>query len=73
MTAQASKGRPVSADTAQKRFGIKHRPQMRITARINKGHPVKKNKVIGGEPGYGEITSPKRISPSQILRIDPLK
>lgn len=70
MTSRTPKGRPISAKTARKRYGLNNKPEARITIQIPKGQPVKKNKVIGGKPGWGEITSTKPIQPKDVKRVD---
>ena len=72
MTARIPKGRAISAGKAKNRYGLKDKPDTRLTIQIPKGHPTKKNKVIGGEPGWGEITSPKRIPPKNVVKVDRL-
>ncbi len=73
MTSTGGPGRPLSAQAAQKRYGLPAKPQVRETLRLNANHAVKHNKALGGAPGYGELTSPKRISPNAIRRIVPLR
>lgn len=72
MTSGVSKGRPLTSEKAQKRFGLENPPDTRLTIKIPKGHPVKKNKVIGGEAGWGEITSPKKIPAKQVIEVKPV-
>jgi hypothetical protein len=69
MTAKVPKGRPVSANTAQQRYGLRKKPTARMTIQIPRGHAVKKNKVIGGKAGYGEITA-ARLPGKSIKRIE---
>jgi hypothetical protein len=73
MTSTAGPGRPLSAQAAQKRYGLPSTPQVRETLRLDGNQAVKLNKALGGQPGYGELTSPKRISPKSIRRIIPLR
>lgn len=73
MTAGIRRGRPISAETARLRYGLGSKPSARIKIKIPKGHPVRKNKVIGGKPGWGEITSTKKISPKHIEGINKIK
>lgn len=73
MTARITKGRPISAQSAMERYGLRSKPDARMTIRIPEGHPVKKNKVIGGKPGYGEITSTKPLSSENIIYVQKMK
>ena len=73
MTSGVQKGRPLSAKTAKKRFGLAAHPEAKMTILLPKGLPVKKNKVIGGKPGFGEITSPAHLPRETILRIDKIQ
>lgn len=73
MTSGVRRGRPISAETARQRYGLGNKPSARIKIRIPKGHPVRMNKVIGGKPGWGEITSTKKISPKYIESITKVK
>jgi hypothetical protein len=43
-------GRPLSASTAQRRYGLAEKPGVREIT-VPKGQPIKKNKVIGGDRG----------------------
>lgn len=60
-TSRASQGRPLGAAGAQRRFGLPQEPQKRMTVRLPKNTDVRFNKVIGGKPGYGEITVVKPL------------
>jgi hypothetical protein len=73
MTAQASPGKPLHARAAQRRYGLPSRPEVRETIRLPQGQPVKSNKVVGGSPGVGEVTSTKRIPPGNIVQVAPIK
>jgi hypothetical protein len=72
MTSVARPGRPLSAEAAQRRYGLPSKPEVRETLRLE-GQPVRHNKVLGGERGYGEITSPEKIPSESIRRIVPLQ
>lgn len=72
MTVRARPGRPLSPGTAQRRYGLASPPNVRETIQLPKGFPVRHNKVVGGAPGVGEITSPRAIPPSSIRRTVPL-
>jgi len=73
MTSQTTRGRPPSASTAQHHYGLPKRPQIRETWRLPAGTPVRSNKVLGGAPGVGELTSSKRLPPENLVRTMPLK
>lgn len=73
MTANAPRGRPLSAESAQRRFGLPTRPEMRAKIRLPAGQPARHNKALGGEPGRGELTSPKPVPKSSIIGMVPLK
>lgn len=68
-TSVARPGRPLSAEAAQKRFGLEHKPEVRETIRLPQGFPAKFNKVLQGSPGYGQITSDARVSHEAITGI----
>ena len=72
MTSAGGPGRPLSAEAAQRRYGLPSKPEVRETVRLQ-DQVVRHNKVLGGERGYGEITSPKKIAPESIRRIVPLQ
>lgn len=73
MTSGVAPGRPPDAGTAQRRYGLPAKPETRLTIEIPAGHPVRRNKVLGGAPGYGEITSPKVLPPGAIKDATPLR
>ncbi|MDI6755835.1 MAG: hypothetical protein QME78_15745 [Thermodesulfobacteriota bacterium] len=73
MTSRAVRGRPLSPEMAQKKYGLPQHPQVRETIRLPKGQPVRTNKSLGGAPGVGEITSPKQIPPKAIEKVIPLR
>ena len=54
------------------RYGIPQPVQVRETIRLPKGFSVRHNKVQGGKPGVGELTSPKPIPPRWIEKVVPL-
>jgi hypothetical protein len=72
-TSHAGPGRPLSARAAQARYGLPHTPQVRMTARFPKGSAVKRNRVIGGARGVGELTTAKRADSRVIRKAVPLK
>jgi hypothetical protein len=65
-------GRPLSSATAKYRYGLAKEPEARITIAIPKGQPARNGKVINGQPGFGEITSSKKIPPENIIGIHPI-
>ncbi len=73
MTSRIQRGRPLTAQTAQSRYGLAKQPTFRETIRIPRGQPVRLNKALGGKPGVGEATSPTRISSNAIIRMDPVR
>lgn len=72
MTSQTTRGRTPSPSTAQHRYGLPKRPQVRETWRLPAGTPVRSNKALGGAPGVGELTSSKRLPPENLVRTIPL-
>lgn len=73
MTAHTTRGRPPSAQTAQARYGLPQKPQVRATWKLAPNTPVRSNKALGGAPGVGEITSGNRVPPKDLVRTTPLK
>jgi hypothetical protein len=69
----AHPGRPPSAEQARKQFGLPRRPELRETIDLPKGHPIRRNKVLGGRPGTPEWTSPRRVPPEAIKKVVPLQ
>lgn len=72
MTAKGGRGRPLSAPHAKRRYGLPKKPEVRETIHLWKGHPLRHNRALGGEPGVGELTSPKRVPPSAIEKLVPV-
>jgi len=72
MTPRARPGRPPSPDSAQRRYGLPRKPEVRETISLPKGTPVRPNKALGGAPGEGELTSPRRVPPGAIKKVAPL-
>lgn len=62
----AQTGRPLSGAHAQRRYGTPSTPGARSTIVLPKGFPVRHNKALGGEPGRGELTSPRPVPPEAI-------
>jgi hypothetical protein len=73
MTAAAPAGKPPSPATAMSKYGLQKAPNVRETIELPKGFPVRHNKVPGGRPGAGEITSQKRVPPEAIKKLTPLR
>lgn len=69
MTSDAKPGRPPSGEKAQKMYGTQKKPKYRGTIQLEKGQPVKQNKVIGGMRGLGEKTSTKSIPKGNVNKI----
>lgn len=72
-TSRARPGRPLSARAAQARYGLPRTPEVRITARLPEGSAVKRNRVIGGARGVGELTTAKRADSKVIRKVVSLK
>lgn len=72
MTSAARPGRPLSAESAQRRYGLMDKPDVRETIRLQRGFLVRHNRVWGGDPGVGEITSSQKVPPRAIT-FAPLK
>lgn len=66
MTSSVARGRGLSAEAAQQRFGLRTPPERVLTIELPAGTPIRTNKVLAGAPGQGEITSPQRIPASAI-------
>lgn len=71
--APARMGRPLGGVAAQKRYGLPLTPQYRETVRLPRGFEVKLNRALGGQPGFGEAISPRRIPPQAIQKVLPLR
>lgn len=69
LTSRPARGRIPTAGHFQKTYGIRHKVGYVETVRIPKGHPVRFAKVWGGGRGRGEMTSPKRLPPRQIVAV----
>ena len=73
MTSRGGPGRPPPAGAAQRREGLQTKPEARVTITVPAGTPVKKNRVMGGEPGRGEMTATKQLPPSAVEKPVPLR
>jgi len=72
-TSRAAAGRPLKPSTAQQRLGLPSRPGARETIRLPSGLLVRLGKVIGGQPGYGELRVDARLPNNAIRRVLPLR
>jgi hypothetical protein len=61
--------RPLTAKSARQRLGLSTSPNVVERIRLEKGTPVRFNKVVGGKPGYGEITVPSTIPKASVSRV----
>jgi hypothetical protein len=73
MTSHARPGRPLRAARAKERYGLPQEPEVRETVRLPAGQPVRVNRVVGGEPGRAELTSPSWVPPTAIKKVVPLR
>lgn len=71
-TSALAQGRPLSGNHAKDRYGLEKSPTVRTVWRLPAGTKVKKNKVVGGEPGVGELNVSETVSPSNYLGKVPL-
>ena len=69
----ASTRRPLTANSAKLRLGLSTKPDVVERIRLPKNTPLHFNKVVGGKPGYGEITAPSRLPNSSIRRVIKLR
>lgn len=67
-TPGVTRGRPPSATTAQRQYGLPQPPQVRLTVRLDKGTTVLRNKALGGQPGRGELVTKDPLPPTAIRR-----
>jgi hypothetical protein len=72
LTSRAYPGRPLKAASAQARYGLPRRPEVRMTVDLPKGTEVRTNRALGGAPGVGEVTTVRRTNPSAIRKVVPL-
>lgn len=73
MTSRAAPGRPPSSLQARSTYGLPRKPEVRERIHLKRGEPVRFNRALGGKPGKGEFTSPKRIPPQAIEEVVPLR
>ena len=71
LTAQRSGSKPLSACSAQWRFGLCELPEVRETIVLPKGTPVRINTAWRGLAQ--EITSPQPLPPTAIIEVRPLQ
>lgn len=72
MTATARPGRPLSAEAAQRRYGLPAKPQVRETIRLTAGTSLRHTHAAGAARGVGELTSPRPLPPTVIRKVTPL-
>jgi hypothetical protein len=73
MTSKGGAGRPMNGTTARRTLGLQRRPSARVTLQLPKNQPVKIGKVQGGGPGRGEMVSTRRVPPSALRRVVPIR
>lgn len=66
-TSSIARGRPLSREHAQARYGLKTPPSVRTTWIIPAGTKVKLNKVVGGTAGVGESRLSSSVPPASRL------
>lgn len=66
-TSTIARGRPLSRENAQARYGLKTPPGVRTTWVIPAGTKVKLNKVVGGTAGVGELRVSGNVAPANRL------
>lgn len=64
-----SSRRPLTARSARLRFGLPRKPNAVERIRIPRGTRLHFNKVLGGKPGFGEITLSSRLPKSAIRKV----
>jgi hypothetical protein len=72
-TSRVQSGRPASASSASRRYGLPQRPDRRLTITLPKGARVRFNKALAGSPGVGEITNVEPLRHGRIDRLVRLK
>jgi hypothetical protein len=68
MTSLATR-KPLTATNAKLRLGLPTKPNVVERITLPKGTQLHFNKVVGGKPGYGEITVPSRLPKSSISKV----
>lgn len=68
-TSVGGRGRPLSASTAQKRFGLATRPRFRETLQLPEGTFVKLARILGMKKRYGQIRLAEPVPKEQIQRV----
>jgi hypothetical protein len=71
-TARARPGRSPSPETAQRRYGLPRKPEVRETIRLPEGALIRQGKALGGQPGVGEIVTARPVPPEAIRKITSL-
>ena len=72
-TAPIRPGRFPSAERAQKQYGLPEKPRYVGVIDLEKKRLERRNKVVGGEPGRGEMTSPQKVNKNQVEKIVKLR
>ena len=72
LTGSPETGRPLSAKSAQKRYGLPEKPEMRETWHVESGTPVRRNPAMNGTGGATEITIPQALPNKNLVRVEPL-
>ncbi len=72
-TSHVSPGRPLSRTGAAARYGLRYEPDQRLTVTLPTGTIVKRNKVIGGAAGYGELRVEHSLPSDVVNRTTELK
>ena len=71
-TARARPGRPPSPETAQRRYGLPAKPEVRETIQLPEGTLIRQGKALGGRPGVAEVVTARPVPPDAIRKITPL-
>jgi len=72
MTSVATR-RPLTASSATARLGLSAKPNVVERVTIPRGTRLHFDKVVGGKPGYGEITVPSRLPENSIRKVIKLR
>jgi hypothetical protein len=69
----AVRGRPLAAGTAQRRLGLRQKPEVVESIRLPKGQRVRQNPIAGARAAGPEWTSPEKVPPQSIRKLTPLR
>jgi hypothetical protein len=72
MTPNVARGRGISSDTAQARYGLAEKPEQVMTIEIPAGTPLRSNKALGGAAGRGEVIATTPIPATAIKSTRPV-